>query len=246
MKNIKTICFLVLSVVTLFSCSYEPEIHSRITIYPLLTLNGPAEVIVSQAGSYADPGAVSTENGVVIPNTTHFVGKYRGASGATLDTSIPDEYTQTYTAVNKDGFPGTVTRKVIVANTGDLVSSIEGVYVSTVKRDGALLPSTQGSSVNMKYVYIWKNADGKYEVSDALGGWYDLGRKIGVTSACKNGKIIAGNIATNSFTFEVSSANEYFGSVATLTNLTVSATTKNLVLTSTWSGYTFVSTLVQL
>lgn len=51
---------------------------------------------------------------------------------------------------------------------GDLVNSIEGVYLSTTRRNGSLLPASQGSSVDQQYVYVWKNSNGTYGVSDYL------------------------------------------------------------------------------
>ncbi len=249
MKNIKTLCFLVLSFATLVSCSYEEEIGSSVTVYPIITVAGPDPYYVQQGTPYIDPGVTAKAGSATVPVTTTALGKYRGTK--TLDTNKADEYTVTYTAINSDGFAATATRKVIVYKNGDLVNSIEGLYTSTTRRNGALLSATQGSSVDMKYVYIWKNTDGTYGVSDAFGGWYDIGRKIGGTSATKGGTI-TGNISTNTFTFPGNPlANEYFGGTANITGLTVNAATKTVVLTCVWNTappvtvYTFVSTLTQ-
>lgn len=231
---------------TLFSCSLEPEINSTITNYPIMTLIGDKIVFVPLGSTYNDPGITATENGTQIQYTSTATGDYR--KGNKLDTNIGDQYTQTYKATNKDGFSNTITRTVIVYKTGDLVNSIEGIYKSTTKRNGSLLPSSQGSSVDMKYVYIWKNTDGTFEISDAFGGWYDLGRKIGVTSATLGGKI-KGDIHTNTFTFPGNSlGNQYFGGVAQLTSVTVDPTTKTVIVSCDWDAgpYKFVSTLTQL
>jgi hypothetical protein len=248
MKNLKKlkIAGITMFLLTLFSCSLEPEIGSTITNYPIMTLKGNATVFVPLGGTYNDPGITATESGAPITYTSTAVGTYRKST--TLDLNKADKYTQTYKATNKDGFSNTITRTVIVYKTGDLVNSIEGVYVSTTKRNNAFLPASQGSSVNMKYVYIWKNTDGTFGVSDALGGWYDLGRNIGPTSATQGGTI-AGNIPANSFTFPGNPlSNEYFGGVANITGVNVDPVTKTVTLKCNWlapTNYDFVSTLKQ-
>ena len=221
---------------------------SKVTNYPTIEINGASTLFVPFGGIFSDPGVVAKEAGAVIPTQTNFVGNFRGAK--TLDLNQADEYTETYTATNKDGFKTNATRKVIVYKTGDLINSIEGVYLSTTKRNGTLLAASQGSSVDQKYIYIWKNSNGTYGVSDAFGGWYSIGRKIGITSATQGG-IITGDILTNTFTFPVGQlGNQYFGGVANITGLTVNAPSKTLVLTTVWTAsdgtpYTFVSTLTQ-
>ncbi|MHC0447223.1 immunoglobulin-like domain-containing protein [Flavobacterium sp. 3-218] len=238
----------VVSALLLTSCDADSSAGvSRVTNYPVFKVNGESTLFVPLGGTYNDPGVVATENGAVIPTETSFAGKYRGAK--TLDTSKFDEYTQTYSATNVDGFVGSTTRKVIVYKTGDLVNSIEGVYIATTRRNGTLMAASQGSSVDVKYIYIWKNADGSFQVSDAFGGWYDISRKIGVTSAAVGGTI-TGDIPTNNFTFPGIPVNAYFGGSAKISGLTVDPATKTLVLTTDWAAdaatnYKFVSTLTQ-
>ena len=221
---------------------------SKVTNYPTIEINGAETLFVPLGGTFSDSGVVAKENGKVIPTVISYSGNFRHAK--TLDVNQSDEYTQTYTATNQDGFKKAITRKVVVYKTGNLVNSIEGVYLSTTKRNGALLPSTQGSSVDQKYIYIWKNTDGSFGVSDAFGGWYSIGRKIGITSATQGGTI-TGDISASTFTFPGNPlGNTYFGGVANITGLTVNAAAKTLVLTTAWTAsdgtpYTFVSTLTQ-
>jgi surface protein with Ig-like domain len=221
---------------------------SKVTNYPIITVTGDDPYFVPLGTSYVDPGAIAMEGSNEIEVVTTALGKYRG--GTSLDTNVADEYQVTYTATNADGFNGLASRTVIVYKTGDLVNSIEGVYTSTVRRNGSLLPASQGSSVDMEYVYIWKNDDGTYGISDAFGGWYALGRNLGITSATQGGTI-AGDIPSNTFTFPGNPlGNEYFGGVANITGLTVNPATKTLVLTSTWlappaTNYSFEVTLTQ-
>lgn len=244
MKNFKNIKIAGISMLllTLFSCNLEPEIHSTVTNYPIMSLKGDQTVFVPLGSAYNDPGITATENGVEIAYTSTAVGVYR--KGNKLDTNIADQYTQTYKATNKDGFSNTITRTVIVYKNGDLVNSIEGLYTSTVARNGTI-PSD--AYRNIEYVHIWKNTDGTYGVSDAFGGWYEYGRAI-PDSETPGGIINAVNIPTNSFTFPGTLTNTYFGGTAKITGFTANATTKTTVLTCSWlapTAYTFVSTLKQ-
>jgi hypothetical protein len=241
MKKIITLLFTGLIFI---ACSTDDTANvSTVTNYPVLTLNGDETVFVPQGGTYVDPGCISTEGDAVIKNTSTIVGNYRGA--ATLDTNTPDEYLQTYTAVNKDGFSASANRRVVVYKTGDLVNSIEGVYTCTISRNGS---TPSAAYKNIKYLYIWKNANGTYEISDAFGGWYQYGRGLGIGYITPGGTI-TGNIATNTFTFPGNPlTNLGFGGVANLKDLTVNPATKTVVLTTSWAAptaYTFIATLKQ-
>jgi hypothetical protein len=218
---------------------------SKVTFFPVFTILGANPYFVAAGTPYTDPGAIAKAGTTVIPHTTTASGKYRGTT--TLDTSKSDEYAVTYSATNSDGFVGSGSRKVIVYKNGDLVNSIEGLYTCTIARNG----STPGASyINIKYIYIWKNANGTYQISDAFGGWYEYGRAI-AHSETPGGIINAVNIPTNTFTFPATLTNSYFGGTAKITDLTVNPITKKLVLTCVWNTaapvttYTFVATLTQ-
>lgn len=229
------------------SCENDSDTSnvSRITNYPIITLNGDDPFFVPLGTEYVDPGAVAMAGDTEIPVVTTAAGKYRGEN--TLNTNVADEYLVSYSAENADGFFGSATRRVIVYKTGDLVSSIEGVYTCTIARNG-VTPSA--AYQNIKYIYIWKNADGSYGVSDAFGGWYEFGRALGINYATPGGTI-AGDIPSNTFTFPGNPlTNPGFGGVANITALTVNPTTKTLVMTCAWlappaTSYTFVATLTQ-
>lgn len=220
---------------------------SNITYFPIITVLGANPYFVKTGTAYADPGAIAKAGSAVIPTTFTGIGKYRKTE--TLDTNKSDEYTVTYSAKNSDGFVGSATRKVIVYSNGDLVNSIEGLYTCTISRNGVTPGATY---INIKYIYIWKNADGTYGISDAFGGWYEYGRAIG-NSETPGGIIKVVDIATNSFTFPGTLTNTYFGGTAKINDLTVNPITKKLVLTCTWvtapaptsSTYVFVANLTQ-
>lgn len=215
---------------------------SKVTNYPIITVLGDDPIFVPKGGTFTDPGAIAMEGANEIEYETTVSGNYRGAT--TLDTNITDEYTVTYTATNVDGFKASASRKVIVYKTGDLVNSIEGVYTCNVSRNG----SSPSTAKNIKYIYIWKNTDGTYEVSDAFGGWYQYHRGFGISYITPGGTI-TGDIATNSFTFPGNPlANTGFGGTANILDLNVNAETKKVILTCDWkapTAYLFISTLTQ-
>lgn len=250
MKTIKNIFRLgILGILLSLSSCEEDPISSRVTYYPVIDVAGDATVLVHEGEAYADPGAVGTIDGEEIPLDISFAGYYRGnVFNGTLDTNIADMYTQSYSATNADGFSSSATREIWVANTGDLVNSIEGLYTSTVFRNG-----TQGSPAanytDIEYMLIWKNADGTYGISDAFGGWYLYGRAI-AGSETPGGIIVANDIAANDFEFPATLSNSYFGGSAEITGMTVNAETGTIVFTTFWqadpaTSYTFETHLTQ-
>lgn len=228
----------------LTSCSKDTDNVSTVTNYPIIEVLGADPIFVPQGGTFTDPGVIAKEGETVIPTTTTVAGNYRHET--TLNTNITDEYTITYTATNKDGFKASATRKVIVYKTGDLVNSIEGVYTCTISRNGA---TPSAAYMNIKYLYIWKNANGTYEISDAFGGWYQYGRALGLGYITPGGTINAVSIPANTFTFPGNPlTNTGFGGTANITGLTVTPATKKVVMTTSWlapTAYTFVATLTQ-
>jgi hypothetical protein len=240
----KIILSLLVASTFLVSCEKDTTANvSKITNYPIITVLGDDPLLVPQGSTYNDPGAVAMEGETEIPYTTTSVGNYRG--GTSVDTNITDEYSVKYTATNTDGFKASSSRKVIVYKTGDLVNSIEGVYKCSVSRNG----SNPVTAQNIRYVYIWKNTDGTYEISDAFGGWYQYHRGFGIDYITPGGTINALDIASNNFTFPGNPlANAGFGGTANITGLTVDAVEKKLVMTCTWTAptaYTFILTLTQ-
>ena len=110
MKIIKHI--LTLSVViSFFACKKEDvEItdttvgHSRITFFAELNMSGNEIMSVVKGSTFADPGVTATESGKTIPVTVT----------GTVNTNTVGLYELTYSAVNSDGFPASVSRSVFV------------------------------------------------------------------------------------------------------------------------------------
>ena len=227
------------------SCSTEDPVSSRVTYYPLIEQNSPEMdmLTVGVGETYNEPGAIATIDGEEVPVTTTYIGQFRGnVFNETLDTSVADVYTIRYSAMNEDGFSGSSTRTVVVGNTGDLVNSIEGLYRSTVTRNGSLT----AQYTDMEYVFIWKNSDGSYQISDAFGGYYDIGRAYGPSYITPGGIIVANDIPSNDFSFPGTQTNLGFGGAVEITGLTVNPGSNSLNMVVTWdAGYTFEILLEQ-
>lgn len=212
---------------------------SRKTDFPLIELAGPSTVFHPLGTNYDDPGATATEGGQTIDVTSSASGTYRG--GSSIDVNVADCYNVTYTATNKDGFPGSASRTVYVYNTGDLVNSIEGLYTATVVRNGVASPQYE----NLEYVLIWKNADGTYQISDGIGLYYAEGRGYGINYISSGAVVTANSIPANDFSI-TDFSNDGFGGVHTMTNMVVDASAGTVSFTTDWSyGFTFDVTLTQ-
>jgi hypothetical protein len=246
MKSLKsTIYIMLVFLLPMTGCEDESSAGlSRVTYFPDFTYNGDALVFVEKGTAFDDPGVTATEQGNTIPVDVSASGMYFGETS--LDTSNPDIYTVTYAATNQDGFEGTQSRTVIVAGQGDLVSDLEGLYTSTVVRNGV----SGAAYTDMEYVVIRKIGDNEYELSDGIGGYYDLGRAYGPTYAAQPATFTANNIATNDFTFGPTFAVGTFGGEVELTAMTVNAASKTITFKSVWEAdatteYTFNVTLKQ-
>lgn len=226
MKYLYILLFLITG--TLVSC-VEDDTNgvSQITNYPIITVNGPSELFVKQGATYNDAGAVSTEGGTEIETTTKITS---GSNfGLDFNTNAPDQYVVTYSAVNKDGFAGNALKTVwVVPNTGDLVNSIEGLYLADVQRAPSFTPSAQYTA--LKYVFIKKLSGNKYQLSHAIGGYYDMGRGYGPGYAAKGAEITANNIAANDFSISQAQF-PIWGNTVDIVEFKVFPATKSITLT---------------
>lgn len=247
-------------IVSLSGCERDLEtegITNKITYYAVIEPNPIVidgeeyiDVVLDKGADFTDPGAVVTEEGQEIEYTTTVTGTYFTGSSSSIDMNVPDEYAVTYSAVNKDGFPGSFTRNVtVLPANGDLVNSIEGTYTVTVSRSPAGGPAN-ADYTDREYVYIRHVSDNIYMISDAIGGYYEFGRDYGPAYAATGGTIKANNIATNSFEFPDAAVVGSFGGEAAITpgSMSVNAAEKTITFQSTWNGpplYTFTVTLKQ-
>ena len=222
----------------------ESEGVSRLTQYADITLNGDDVMFVKAGTPYNEPGAIAKEGDADVEVSIDYSGTYFNGSVPAINTNIADIYTVTYSAVNKDGFPGSNTRTVVVAGEGDLVNSIEGLYTSTVVRTPAGGPA-DADYTDREWVVINKIDDNTYEISDAIGGYYDFGRAYGSAYAAP-ATITANNIPANDFSFGTFSVGP-FGGEGQITSMEVDPATKTIHFKADWDGgpYSFDVTLKQ-
>jgi len=238
MKYLNLILILITG--TLVSCAdNDTEGVSSVTNYPIITINGPSEVILDQGDDYTDGGAVSMEGDTEIETTTSYGGGTYFF--APFSTDEPDKYTITYSAVNQDGFAGSALKTVIVKPTsGDLVNDISGLYIMDVLRNN-------GAGGNgFKYLYIVKTGANTYKASDAIGGYYDIRAGYGAAYAARF-TITANDIGSNDFSIDPAYTIGWGSAYSfTPTNFTVDAATKTITyLTVASFGATFAVTLTQ-
>lgn len=229
----KKIFLFLFAAVVLYSCSEsETGDVSRVTNFPNFQLNGDDVIFVHKGDAFTDPGVIVTEGETEIDYTTTVTGLYRG--GTTLDTNVDDVYLITYTATNQDGFSGSASRTIIVAETGDLVNSIAGLYRTTVFRNNAQPAANPQDYTDREWILIWENGDGTFGISDAFGGWYLFGRAI-PGSETPGTVIVANNIATNDFSFPGTQTNSYFGGTSEMTEMTVNAESDTIDFKTVWN-----------
>lgn len=238
MKKILIIVGLACLSLFIVSCEKETEGISVETNYAVFDLQGGSTLFHQLGVPFVDPGYTAKENGQNVDVAFSISSLYNGLN--TVDGNTPDVYTISYTAKNSDGYEASASRKVYVFNTGDLVNSIEGLYTSTVVRNGASGPQY----TDMKYIFITKTGDNSYSVSCGIGGYYQFGRAYGVDYSAP-ATVVANSIPSNDFSFEQFSVGT-FGGAVDITSFTVDPATKTINFTSVWdSGYEFAVTLKQ-
>lgn len=232
---------IILLTLAVFSASCDEEIQdvSRVTNYPNFELIGDEVIFVPKGGEYIDAGVIVTENGETIDHTVSISGAFQGESS--VNTNVDDIYTITYSAVNQDGYAGSATRTVIVAETGDFTTSIAGLYRSNVQRNAS---PNMGASDWLEYLLIWDNGDGTFTLTDGIGGYYALFRGYGNGYAAP-ADIIANDIPGNSFTVEEYSVGTFGGTVSA-SGFSINPTARTISFNASWDqGYTFAVTLEQ-
>lgn len=227
MKKYSLILLIVITGIITSCSTVSTNDVSSVTNFPIITLNGDDVILLNEGTSFTDPGAVALAGGSELPtNVTVSSGTYQGFDG--VDTSKPDQYVITYSAKNEDGFDGNALRTVWVANTGDLVNSIEGLYTSSSQRAPDFAASAQYN--DKEYVLIWKTGANTYEISHAIGGYYDFGRGYGSGYAARGAEITVNDMAANDFS--VSQAKfPIWGNTVDISEFMVDASTKSITFT---------------
>lgn len=144
----------------LSSCDKESEGLTRITYFPIITLEGESYMIVDKGSQFVDPGYKAELNGEDVTSQVTVTSN--------VDTSKSGIYSISYIAKNEDGFEAKASRTVVVLNPAD---AVEGFYYTDPDsyrlREGA--KTAYGSSFE---ILIIGNGDGTYSVDDLLGGYY--------------------------------------------------------------------------
>ena len=247
MKKFKLLSY-TFSILGLILTSCDPSVEapgvldaSQVTYLPLITLSGDLnQVLDCNATSYTDPGAVASAGGSEIELFTDVSATYFG--GSTING--PDTYSISYSAYNSDGIAASAFRSVFWPPcTGDLVTSIAGVYTTTA------LNRTPGYSTgDLGPILIRDMGNGVYGISDIIGGWYEYEYGYGSDYAAKGCTIKANDIPSNNFTLNVTSSTLPWGGRVYLTKFTVDAATKTISMETQWEGYSYVwkTTLTQM
>ena len=85
-----------------------------------------------------------------------------------------------------------------------------------------------------------------YQLSDAIGGYYDFGRGYGFHYAGTGMTVTANDIPGNDFTYGANIGVGAFGGDLAMTAFSVDAANRTINLTTEWSfGFTFEVELIQ-
>jgi hypothetical protein len=169
MKQIRTYLSILTAVVLLLSsCSKDvtTQDKSLITNFVAFTLDGLNKdgiTTIPVGSAFVDPGFKGMEGTNDVTSSVTVDG--------TVDGMTVGLYTLTYSAVNKDGFPSSVTRTVIIYDPAAPATDLTGSYKGNPKRQAPYTRSFVDLDVTIK-----KLAPGFFFCSDFLGGFYAQGK----------------------------------------------------------------------
>jgi len=170
---------LCMSAIGFTSCNDDEDqlTDSRLTYYVNLELQGDAFVQVPIGTSYTDAGCTATMNGQ--DATSRIVTSGLDA----IDVNTAGLYTVTYSAVNDDGFPASITRTVAVCDP-TITTDLSGTWTTQTGTQriykGTTVTPFAGYSIK-----ITKAAPGIFYVTDFFAGYYDQRAGYGSSYACK-------------------------------------------------------------
>jgi len=156
---------------------------SKITYYVTFAMNGDQTMYVPVGTTYTDPGVKAMEGDKDVTSTMKTTG--------TVNANEVGLYPVTYSAINADGYPNSVTRTVFVYDPSITVD-ISGNYQVDAAASYRIQLSNNAKIKysDMKTIYgkgdfskfIVKLAQikpGLFSVSDLFGGYYSDGRGYG-------------------------------------------------------------------
>ncbi len=135
---------------------------SRVTNYVTFQLNGDKDLIVPVGGTYKELGVVAKEGATDVSKDVKIKGE--------VNTNTIGLYKIDYEAINKDGFPSSITRNVIVApNTG----------LSNLDLTGSYNGGRAGAKHQATACTITKIGKGVFKADDFFAGYYNLEKGYG-------------------------------------------------------------------
>ena len=177
MKNYCKITVLFLGV--LFSACHEitTDNVTSVTYYVTFELEGGEEYLLPIGTPYVEPGATAFENGEDVSSKMEIEGS--------VDSDKVGFYYITYSAVNVDGFPNAVTRKVIVYDPA-ITTDISGSYTTDIDLSnrvggatGTITYAARAASTKGDYtghtITIEQAYPGIFYIDDFFGGFYAPG-----------------------------------------------------------------------
>ena len=141
------------------SCEKTSKGLTRITYYPVISLQGDNPYIVQLGESYSEPGYTASLNG------EDYTSGVKVSSN--VNSAVPGIYSVTYSATNPDGCSWSTTRDVYVLNPGG-VANIYIAHCWMGAREYNGIPTV-----------VKPISDGVYEIDDMCGGFYYAGRYPG-------------------------------------------------------------------
>ena len=170
---------LCMSALGFTSCNDDEDqlTDSRLTYYVNLEMLGDAFVQVPIGTSYTDAGCTATMNGQDV--TSRIVTSGIDA----INVNQAGLYTVTYSAINDDGFPASVSRTVAVCDPS-ITTNIAGTWTTQAGTQRVY----KGTTITPFAGYtckITKVAPGIFSVSDFFAGYYDQRAGYGSSYACK-------------------------------------------------------------
>ena len=168
-----------MSVFSLTSCNDDKDelTDSRLTYYVNLEMQGDAFVQVPIGTSYTDAGCTATMNGQDVTSRIMTDGLDE------IDVNTAGLYEVTYSAINDDGFPASVSRTVAVCDPS-IETDLSGTWetqagTQRIYKETTITPFA-GFTCKIK-----KAAPGIFSVSDFFAGYYDQRAGYGGSYACK-------------------------------------------------------------
>ncbi len=155
-------------------CKKESEGKTRITYYPVITLEGDAVLVVEKGSEFVDPGFTCTMGEEDVTDQVTVTGE--------VNTDEGGFYTIVYTSPNnEDGFGATASRQVIVHESNPLEFSTFATDPASfrVYGEGDPVAMGEGFTVNLTYHL----GDNIFVIDDMFGGWYAQRAGYGSTYA---------------------------------------------------------------